>query len=305
MANYLKPTQSSTPKAKAPKRLMLDRMVADQDVADLPFMEEAQVGAGSFQECIAILYGPPGAGKTAIACQVPGHYLIDSENKSQWQKRRATYVPNWVSLRAFTDKMEKRPELVATVQMWVIDTIDVLVDKGISTVCLDRGITDLSDEGFARAWQDLKSEVIYQVLRLRALGPGVLLVSHEREIEIKRRHLQMTHTRMDLSKSIFNAISFLADMTMHLTYTVKDTIAGDINAERCLVFRGNEDEDAKNCTTADLPARMPFKTEDEAVQRILSAFSGEPRMAERSSPTKKKVVKKVKKKVKKKVVKRS
>jgi hypothetical protein len=273
MATYLKQASKPTiPKKAVKKASRVDRIIADQEVVDLPFMETAQAGAKEFQQCISILYGPGGIGKTSWACQVPGMYLIDSENKSQWQIRRATHVPNWVSFKAFIDKMEREPELVASVRMWGIDTIDVLVSKCMSTICAEWEIMDLSEEGFSRAWQELVQEVTFQVLRLRALGPGVLLVSHEREVEVKRRHLQMDHTRMDVSKSVFNALSFMSDLTMHMTYTVKDTVAGDQKAPRCLVTRGNEEQDAKNCTKAALPDVMPFKTEREAVGKVIAAF---------------------------------
>ena len=161
------------------------RIQADQEVVSLAFMEEAAPKVSKFEESMAILYGPPGIGKTSLCAEIPGHYIIDTELKSGWLERRATEVPNWPSFKAFIDMMESHPELVETVSMWQVDTIDKLISKCMNTICYEWGIMDLSEEGFARAWTELFAEVTAQIMRLKALGPGVLLVSHERTIERK------------------------------------------------------------------------------------------------------------------------
>lgn len=296
MTQFMRNNNTEKKSKRDPSKLVSRnaRIEADQEVVDLPFMTEPQQGAARFEDCIAILYGPSGVGKTRLCSEIPGHYIIDAENKSQWNRRRATYVPNWPSFKAFIEQMERAPELVATVKMWCIDTIDVLVTKAMSTICAEWELLDLSEEGFSRAWQELVQEVVFQILRLRQLGPGIVMVSHEREVEIKHRFIKLDHTRMDVSKSVFNALSFISDLTLHMTYEVEGTLPGDRTAKRCLVTRGNETADAKNCTRANLPDSLPFHTEREAVQKILDAF-GEPIEGERREPakTRKKVVKKV------------
>jgi len=280
------------------------RIQADQEVVSLAFMEEAAPKVSKFEESMAILYGPPGIGKTSLCAEIPGHYIIDTELKSGWLERRATEVPNWPSFKAFIDMMESHPELVETVSMWQVDTIDKLISKCMNTICYEWGIMDLSEEGFARAWTELFAEVTAQIMRLKALGPGVLLVSHERTIERKARHIIIDHTRMDVSPGVFATLSNMADITMHMTYVTRSDDIADIGRQRCLVTRGDETQDAKDCTHM-LPEVIKFKTEAGAVKQVLAAFttgnaaSERSKTIESSKKTAKKTTKKVKKAVKK------
>jgi len=280
------------------------RIIADQKVVDLSFMDTAAQKVSKLEESISILYGPPGVGKTTFCSEIPGHYIIDTEEKSGWLTRRASEVPNWPSFKAFIAMMEASPEKVATVSMWQIDTIDVLIAKCMNTICYEWGLMDLSEEGFARAWTELFAEVEAQIVRLKALGPGVLLVSHERTIERKARHIIIDHTRMDVSPGVFARLSNMADITMHMTYVTRSDDIADIGRQRCLVTRGDETQDAKDCTHM-LPEVIKFKTEAGAVKQVLAAFTAGNAASERSKAiesskkTAKKTTKKVKKAVKK------
>lgn len=232
----------------------------------------------SFQETISSLYGPTGIGKTTFAFNIPGMHILSTEPVNNPSEFRHTAIANWPTFKAFINEVEKKPAFVKKVSMWGIDTIEALVAKALSSVCYEWGLTDLSEEGFARAWMELREELIYNLLRLRDLGPGILLISHERQRESKGRRINLTKDTMDLSPSINNAISFLSTIIMHMRYVDQSETSAELGHLRCLCIRGSEEEDAKDNT--DLLAAacsrdtgmIKFKTEKIAVRKILRCF---------------------------------
>jgi len=283
-----------------------ERMEKEQIVMETVFEITESTQFKHFNEMIAVLFGPTGIGKTTFAYELgralpkngnTGTYHLTTEPTNNPAAFRQTRIQNWPTFKSFITQMEKSPSKVKTVSMWVIDTIDSLIPMCMSSVCWEWGLTDLSEEGFARAWGELREELVYNLLRLHALGPGILMISHERQVETLSRKLQLTKESLNLSPGVCDAIKFLSSVIFHMRYVDRSKNERELGHMRCLSIRGSDEEIAKDNTgklqaVADEEGIIKFRTEKQAVSMILGCFE--------DGGT---VIKKTKKKVKK--VKRS
>lgn len=278
MSPYAKSLKKKKKKSERTKASRVARIDNEQVVHNIDFNDEPYSEYKSFEETMSSLYGPTGIGKTTFAFNIPGCHILATEPINNPSSFRHTRIQNWPTFKYFIDKMEKNPRLYRGVTMWAIDTIEALKDKCMSTICYEWGITDLSEEGFSRAWQELRSELEFQLLRLYDLGPGILFISHERQRESKGRRLVIHRDTMDLSNSINNCVSYLSAIIMHMRYVDKSKQSKELGHMRCLSVRGSEEEDAKD-NTGRLESicyldtgTIKFKTERIAVNKILKAF---------------------------------
>ena len=274
----------------------LKRIAGQQTAHEIVFETEASAATTCFEESISAVFGMPGVGKSKFAEEMgfalqdkyhlsqSGLYFIQCERINHSWNIRKTMCPTWPTFRAFVDKMEKSPELVKTVKMWCLDTIDALAPLGISTICHDMGIADLreatrkvgGDGWFAEAWQELRFELEYQILRLAALGPGVLILSHERERKRKENNTEVNKASMDLSNSIYNSIGDACSMILHMRVVNNVTRKAKSRPIRCLSYLSSESEEAKDNLGVLLKkfpeGIMRFGTEREAVDNLLACF---------------------------------
>ena len=292
----------------------LKRIEKQQAVHDIEFETKVSAATTCFEESISALFGMPGIGKSKFAEEMgfalqekygldqSGAYFIQCERINHSWNIRKTMCPTWPTFRAFVDKMEKSPELVKTVKMWVIDTIDALAPLGISTICHDMGIADLreatrkvgGDGWFAEAWQELRFELEYQILRLASFGPGVLILSHERDRKRVENNREVEKASMDLSNSIYNSIGDACSMILHMRVVNDVTRKAKSRPIRCLSFLSSESEEAKdnlNVLLKKYPdGAMRFTTEKEAVDNLLGCFGKQKSVAKRHKKVRKKTV---------------
>ena len=274
----------------------LKRIEKQQAVHDVAFETVASASTTCFEESISAVFGMPGIGKSKFAEEMgfalqekyhldeSGVYFIQCERINHNWNIRKTMIPTWPTFRAFVDKMENSPELVKTVKMWCIDTIDSLAPLGISTICHDMGIADLreatrkvgSDGWFAEAWQELRFELEYQILRLASFGPGVLILSHERDRKRTENNREVEKSSMDLSNSIYNSVGDACSMILHMRVVNDVMRKAKSRPIRCLSCLSSETEEAKDNLGVILKKYpegiMRFETEREAVDNLLECF---------------------------------
>lgn len=291
----------------------LKRIAKQQTAHDIVFETEASAATTCFEESISAVFGMPGVGKSKFAEEMgfalqkkhnlsqSGVYFIQCERINHSWNIRKTMTPTWPTFRTFVDKMENSPELVKTVKMWCIDTIDALAPLGISTICHDMGIADLreatrkvgGDGWFAEAWQELRFELEYQILRLAALGPGVLILSHERERKRTENNREVNKASMDLSNSIYNSIGDACSMILHMRVVNDVTRKAKSRPIRCLSCLSSESEEAKdnlNVLLKKYPEGiMRFGTERGAVDNLLGCFGKQKPMVKKHKKVKKTV----------------
>jgi hypothetical protein len=291
----------------------LKRIANQQTVHEVEFETKASSATTCFEESISALFGMPGIGKSKFAEELgfalqnkynldqSGVYFLQCERINHSWDIRKTMIPTWPTFRAFVDKMEKSPELVKTVKMWVIDTIDALAPLGISTICHDMGIADLreatrkvGDSGwFAEAWQELRYELEYQILRLASFGPGVLILSHERARTRTENNMEVEKASMDLSNSIYNSIGDACSMILHMRVVNNVTRKAKSRPIRCLSCLSSESEEAKdnlnNMLKKYQDGIMKFTTEKEAVDNLLGCFGKQGKVVKKHKKVKKAV----------------
>lgn len=303
-------------KSKATKDSRLKRIKEEQIIHDIRFEMDASSEYKCFEETISALYGVPGIGKSKFAeclgvalqkkysLEASGTYFLQCEPINHpWQIRKSR-LDNWPTFRKFIDGIEEHPSRASTVKMWVIDTIDGLVPKGMSTICSDFGVADLKDatvrvgvDGwYAKAWQELREELLYQILRLASFGPGVLILSHERYKKTTVNHIAIEKASMDVSNSVYNAVGDACSMILRMRNTDEDSKNKGAHL-RCLVSLPSDDENVKDNLKVVLPhypgGMIKFRSEERAVEGLLSCFEDKP-MTKKHKKVKKSKKKKAK-----------
>lgn len=305
MSRYLSKTKTASGPATHGSRRK--RIKEEQRTHKITFETDPSSEFKRFEETVSGLYGIPGIGKSRFAYDLglvlqekyslkyPGVYVLQCEPINHPWKIRKTHIPTWPTFRKFIDDVSEDKKFIKTVKMWVLDTIDALVPKGISTICHDLGVIDLKDATIkmgdsgwnAVAWKELRNELLYQVLRLHQLGPGVLILSHERNRPTTDGRLTYDKPSMDLSGSVYNAIGDRCSMIFRMR-------SSGSKGGRCLVCLGSNQEDAKDnlnkVSEVYEDGIIKFKTEKQAVRKILDCFD-----SKASRPDKFKSLKKSKK----------
>jgi len=277
----------------------LKRIKEEQVIQPIKLEMTASSCSKKFEETITGVFGVPGIGKSKLAeclglalqkkysLRASGVYFLQCEPINHPWCIRKSRLNNWPTFRQFIDNACADPRFVSTVKMWVIDTIDGIIPKGISTICNDFGISDLKDatvrvgtDGwFAKAWQELRDELLYQILRLDALGPGVLILSHERYRPATVGRMRVERASMDVSNSIYNAIGDACSMVIRMRHRNEEN-KSFAKHPRCLSILASEDEDVKDNLNIVLPqypkGLIPFTTEEQAVERLLDCFNTRP-----------------------------
>jgi len=276
----------------------LKRIEKQQTVHDVKFETEASAATTCFEESISTVFGMPGIGKSKFAEEM-GFAL---QEKYHLPQSGVYFIQCERINHSFVDKMEKSPELVKTVKMWCIDTIDALAPLGISTICHDMGIADLreatrkvgGDGWFAEAWQELRFELEYQILRLASFGPGVLILSHERERKRTENNREVNKASMDLSNSIYNSVGDACSMILHMRVVNDVTRKAKSRPIRCLSCLSSESEEAKDNLGVLLKKYpegiMRFGTEREAVDNLLGCFGPKTKQHKKVAKKARKVV---------------
>lgn len=304
MSKYL--NKSSSPTRTVKREPTYDsrrkRIEEEQAIHPVTLEMEATSEIRQFEDTISGLYGIYGIGKTRFAYDLgevlrekynlpeSGVYFLQCEPVNHPLQIRKSHISTWPTFRKFIDDAEKNSEFISSVKMFVIDCADSLVPRGISTICYDMGVVDLKDatvrvgeNGWnAVAWQELRHELLHQILRLHALGPGVLVLGHERYREVSNGRMTFSRPSMDLSTSVLNAIGQACSMIMRIRGSGEEQTEFNQAQTRCLSCIGSDLEDAKDNLNKVLNhypnGQIPFTTEREAVEKLFACFDNEPKV---------------------------
>ena len=269
-ANKRTPTKARHNRRTSSKTLASEAYSIQPD--EFVFQEEASVEGARFQDNLIVVYGPPKIGKSKLITYFPGIYLLPTEPGYTYLKIRKTPIFNWVTFMQFIKKMEKKPALVKQVECWGIDTADNLSKACMQYICGRDGIAHPSDHEWGKGWEALHDEFAHWILRLSALGPGIVFVCHEKEREIISRGMKLTKMSPDLVKTCYTILNNLADITLHMGFSKKKLRTKKRPViRRCLHTKPNEMFDAGD-RTGRLPEKIIFRTEQEAVEELMSYF---------------------------------
>ena len=236
-------------------------------------MEATQEGSSIF-DYLSIWYGPPKIGKSTLLSKFPGTYFLVTEPGYKFLKIRKSKIDNWADFIAFVKKIEHSKKFVASVKMWVIDPVDKLAKFCMTHVCDKRGIDHPADQEWGKGWEAFRDEFAEWTLRLCAVGPGVAVISHVKERDVTTRSMVLSKETPAMPKTAYTILNDLADIIAQIGYepVVRGKKHDHRKQRRCLFLEGTETIEAGNRTGSLLPPILPFKTEQEVVDKIMTSF---------------------------------
>lgn len=159
---------------------------------------------------ITYIYGAPKTGKTTLATQMdkclllafePGYHALPgvyAQDITSWSEMRQVY------------RELKKPEVQATFNAVIVDTIDIAADRCKKYICQQNGIEDLGDLGYGKGWTKFKEEFNEIFRGLTQLGYAVFFIGHDKEVINEETKV---HTvRPAISNSVKTVIAGMADI---------------------------------------------------------------------------------------------
>lgn len=261
-------------RSRNPSAIKVNHVASEayQTVPNLIVFEvEPTTLGGTFQEHLITLYGPPKIGKTTMVSMFPGVYLLPTEPGYKWVKCRKTYIPNWATFRKFVQMIEKKKTMLDSIKVFAIDTTTNLSKFCMQWVCGREGIAHPTDQDWGKGWEAYGDEFAYWILRLGQLGKGIIFVAHEKTEEVISRRMKITRVRPDLPGTTYRIVNALSNIILNMSYVERSRKADELGLLRCLYAQGSETRDAGD-QTHKLPDVIKFKTEKQAVRKILACF---------------------------------
>jgi len=238
---------------------------------EIIFEQKASRKGGRFQEHFITLYGAPKIGKSTFCMNFPNIYMLPTEPGYRWLKCRKTYIPNWATFRHFVQKVEDKPKFLRGVDLWSIDTTTNLSKFCMQWVCGREGIAHPTDQEWGKGWEAYGDEFMYWILRLAALGKGIIFVAHEKEKEIISRRIRLTKLSPNLPSTTGKFINAISNIILHIGYVEQSRDADELGVLRAIYTKPSETRDAGD-QTGMLPDVIKFRTEKQAVRKILRCF---------------------------------
>jgi hypothetical protein len=280
MAKKKKERKSRRRRSKTPLTLAQEAFGAE--VGKLILEDVPSIVGATFEEGMVCLYGPPKIGKSDFAQHIDGVYFLPTEPGYKWLNVRKTVISDWASFIAFIKLMKKKPKFVSTVKMWCIDTGGNLSKFAMQYACGREDIAHPTDHEWGKGWEAFGDEFNYWLLELSALGPGVIIIAHEKDRNVVIAGTEVTKFSPSMPKTTYEIINALADVTLHMSYD-KGMIKAkttrkkgkrkkpDLYACRCFYTKGDDNRDAGDRSNL-LPPKIPFETTQEALDKILGYF---------------------------------
>lgn len=265
------------------------------------FNAEPQGGFQELHEIMWVIFGEKGVGKTTFAWQIGDQlqyrfaldknacFFIMAEKRNNSLPLRGELVPNWLTFIEFVTQVSNHPEIIDTTKIFVIDPLDTLIESAIDTMCGDYDITEMHQEGFSRAWKELRAQLLSYCNVLRSLVPGLLIISHQRYREVKEGIFSRDKASMDLGDKTANVLGAPCSMIVRMRI-VEEKSPSTTKSKRCLSCLPNDREEVKDnldvvCKTYS-NGIIPVDTPRKGAQALLDCFDkAREQQSEESTPS--------------------
>ena len=169
---------------------------------------------------ITYIYGAPKTGKTTLAVQMKKSLLLAFETG---YKALPGVIPqdinSWTEMKQIYREL-KKPEVKASYDAIVVDTIDVASEMCRKYICNQNSIEELGDLPYGKGWSKFKEEFSEVFRGLTQLGYAVFFIGHDKEA--KDNEGNITNIRPALSTSTREVISAMADIFGYAMQMGKD-----------------------------------------------------------------------------------
>ena len=224
-------------------------------IKTLPTAKRKISAADSFT---LFLYGPEGIGKTTFASKADDPLIIATEAGYKFVEAYVEETSTWEEFVATIDAIEVAwrddPDGFRYGAL-AVDTVDNAFALCQSFVCTKLGIDHPSDEEWGKGYQAVSTEFTHQMTRLALIDKQLILISHEKTIEVKGRVLKTMKIVPTLSSTGRRVILPMVDIIGHCGYRMGAD--GEATSERVIEFNPSETMEAKD-RTGLLPKVLPL-----------------------------------------------
>ncbi len=162
---------------------------------------------------ITFIYGAPKTGKTTLATQMKGSLLLAFERGyNALPGVIAQDITSWSEFRQVYREL-KKPEVKATFNAVILDTVDIAADMCQKYICNQKDIESLGDLGYGKGWTAFKEEFNEVIRGLTQLGYAVFFIGHHKEVTVTDPDgTERIVIRPSLSNSTRTVVEGMADI---------------------------------------------------------------------------------------------
>ena len=133
------------------------------------------------------IYGPPKAGKTTLASQMPKPILLAFERGyNALPGIIAQDITSWSEMKQVLREL-KKPAVQEKFATVIIDTVDLAAAACDKYVCTQNGVGAINEIPYGQGWGKLKREFEDTFKTIAQLGYAIVFISHSKEGSFKRQ----------------------------------------------------------------------------------------------------------------------
>jgi hypothetical protein len=256
----------------------------EEDRPSLSLPTERTEPCGSLEDYSILLYGAKKIGKTTLSSMFDKAFFMLCEPGGKALSIFSRNVRSWLEFKGYVNLLLKDKKFANV----IVDTADYMYEMCMDYVCKKMVIDHPSDEAWGKGWKAVKKELNTEITKLLQSGKGVILISHAREEEIKKRGGDtFNRTSSTLSGQAKELLEGVVDIWGYYTYE---------GNQRVLYVNGDDYIDAGHRLEGRFlyPDGTPIrkipmgKSKEEAYKNFVLAF--ENKLPKLATPAKKKLV---------------
>jgi len=174
--------------------------------------------SNNVEDSLIFLYGPPKIGKSTFCSKIEDALFISTEPGLKFLSVLAVDCNSWQDFQAIVDSLENSHDRYSC---FVIDTVDILQKFCSAYVCENRNIDHPSDQEWGKGWEALSREWSHWLIKLAALGKGVIFIGHAQEKEVKSRGMTITKIVPSMPNAGFKVINAMVDFILFAGFESK------------------------------------------------------------------------------------
>ena len=158
--------------------------IKKKPVSELSLPDTKSGASDSLFDYIILITGEKKIGKTSLASHMgPAPFFAMFEPGGKAQSLYQRPINSWDDWLVYMRLLRKNHRFNPV----VIDTADMMYRLCFDFVCKRMGIDHPSDEAYGKGWEAVRQEMNLTFNKLGALGKGIILISHSKEAEVKKR----------------------------------------------------------------------------------------------------------------------